>query len=140
MTPGQPDVLEQVPVTGNPMKPTSGTYGDVATTDRLKQDLQLPPSSAGPPGVEGAPPPMPGMPQGAKMPGSAPGVVPDVLMRPTQMPDVPASTPLGGVQPQVESPQGRDARIAALKSLSVSPRVASATQQWAKEVLRMYGQ
>lgn len=134
MEPGNPDVIEQVPVTGNPMKPTSGTYGDVANTERLKQSLNLPGGQGGPDVKPTAP--SPGMPQGRGMPPS-PGGVPDVLMAPTSMPDVPPSTPLNpGVPPgSPAAVTGAQRRLAILSALSQSDTVSDETREWAADVL-----
>lgn len=135
MTPGQPDVMEQLPAGGNPMKPTSGTYGDVANLERLKGDLELP-GTDGPSPSQRPAPPAPGAPGGAPVPPATPGTVPSVLMAPTTQPDVPASTPLGGVAPTPVSMTGAQARLARLDMLSRDPSVSEETQQWAKDVLR----
>lgn len=137
MEPGQPDVVEQLPVTGNPMEPTSGSYGRVAETDRLKQQLDLP-GAPGPggPGVQPTQGPPPGMPQGAQVP-SAPGGVPDILMGPTQNPNTPPSTPLqapfAGAPGAVNAAQRR---LATLEALSQSDQVSDETREWAADVLQ----
>jgi hypothetical protein len=139
MEPGSPDVVNQLPATGNPMEPTSGTYGSVVETERLKQALNLPGEGPGPSGPGAAPPPPPGVPQGAPAPSPAAGLVPEALLRPTEQPHVPPSTPLGG-PPPAPSPQGREARIQAFRALSQARNVSEATQAWAKEVLRVLGE
>ncbi len=128
-------MIEQVPVTGNPMQPQSGTYGRIAETDRLKQALDLP--GAGPGGAEIKPTqgPPPGMPQGAQIAPPA-GGVPDVLMKPTSRPDVPPSTPLQPVGPPPS--QSVQNHIAALEALMSSPTTSQTTKRWAETVLARY--
>ena len=126
-------MIEQVPVTGNPMKPTSGTYGDVKKLNDLEAQLNVP-GNAG--GMSQTPPPEPGVPQGMTPAPSAPGRVPDVLMGPSQMPDVPSSTPLGG--PGMTAPSAVNAaqkRLAILQALSQSPTVSEETREWVSDVL-----
>lgn len=136
MEPGSPDVINQLPATGNPMRPTSGTYGEVADTERLKQQLDVP--GAGPGGAEVRPNPAP--PPGAPIgPSSQPSTgVPDVLMGPTSMPDVPQSTPLRGAGPTATPAATVRSHIAALDALVASPTTSNATKEWAKLVLERY--
>ena len=134
---GQPDVLEQVPVSGNPMKPSSGSYGDVKATDDLKAALNLPGEGPGPGGPGGSGPPPPGMPQGTNAPAPKPGTVPDVLMGPTTQPDVPQSQGLAAQGQAAPSP-GPAAHIAALEALVKSSTTSKATKQWAEMVLARY--
>lgn len=131
-----PDVIEQVSVVGNPMKPTSGTYGDVADTERLKQQLNLPGGGQGGAAMQPTQAPPPGMPQGAQVP-SSPGGVPDVLLKPTGQPDTPASTPLApGVPPGSPSAvTGAQRRLAILSALAQSDTVSDETREWAADVL-----
>lgn len=135
MTPGQPDVINQLPAGGNPMKPSSGTYGDVANLERLKGQLDLPGTDAGSPSQTSAPP-APGAPTGGTPSPVAPGTVPDVLMAPTRQPDVPAATPLGGNVPTPMSMTGAQRRLQYLDTLANSPEVSEETQEWARGVLR----
>lgn len=130
-----PDVVEQIPAGGNPMQPESGTYGAKASTDRLKQQLNLP-------GGETSSPPtkptsmQPGQPQGQGVPASPSGV-PDVLMRPTTQPDVPPSTPLSPAASQ-QFPGAVNAaqrRVAGLQALVDSPNVSAELKEWAQVVL-----
>lgn len=128
-------MVNQLPATGNPMEPTSGTYGEVADTERLKSQLNLPGGPDGAP-VEPAPPPAPGAPQGQGIPPS-PGGVPSVLMQPTSRPDVPASTPLEA-QRLTGSPSavsGAQRRLAILDALASSDEVSEETREWAQLVL-----
>jgi hypothetical protein len=129
--------VEQIPVTGNPMQPQSGTYGRVAETDRLKQALNLPGGSAPGSGGPAGPPPMTGQPPGGAAVGQPPpSGVPDVLLAPTSMPDVPQSTPLAS--PYVSSPTSVTAaqrRISVLQALSTSDTVSEETREWAATVL-----
>lgn len=127
-------MVNQLPATGNPMEPQSGTYGRVADTDRLKQQLDLPGAGPGGAAVKPTPPP-PGMPQGTQI-TPPPGGVPDVLMKPTSRPDVPASTPLQGTEPPPS--QTVQNHIAALEALLNSPTTSQTTKRWAETVLERY--
>lgn len=134
---GMPDTVNQLPATGNPMEPQSGTYGTVADTERLKQQLSLP--GGGPTGPGGAAmkptAPPPGIPQGTQI-TPPPGGVPDVLMAPTTRPDVPASTPLQNAfagAPAVVT--GAQRRLSILHALSTSEEVSEETREWAQLVL-----
>lgn len=127
-------MVNQLPVTGNPMEPKSGTYGRVADTERLKQQLDLP--GAGPGGAETRPTaPPPGMPQGTQI-SPPPGGVPDVLLKPTTRPDVPSSTPLQGTEPPPSVAVQN--HVAALEALLQSPTTSQTTKQWAETVLARY--
>lgn len=123
------------------MKPKSGTYGDVADTERLKQQLSMPgqPGPGGPP-QQNTPQQAPGLPSGRSVPSSAPGTVPDLLMRPTQNPDTPASTPLERPAQPAQSPAGRQATRQALEALANNPDVSEASREWAKLVLKSFEQ
>lgn len=120
--------------TANTMQPSSGTYGDVKQLDDLKSDLNLPP-------VEQTAPGGPGMgdvntPRGrmAEMPSD--GAVPNVLMGPTENPNVPVNTPLGGpVQPQAQAATAAQRRFTQLIALSENPEVSEETKQWAQMVI-----
>jgi hypothetical protein len=113
------------------MQPESGTYGRVADTERLKAQLNLP--GTGPGGAEVAPtPPTPGLVQGSRIQQPV-GGVPDVLMRPTDRPDVPASTPLGANIAPPSVPQAT--HIRALEALVASPTTSQATKMWAQAVM-----
>lgn len=141
MEPGSPDVINQLPATGNPMEPESGTYGKVAETDRLKQALNSVPGG-GPDGAAqgGGLPPM-GSPQGAQMPAPPPGGVPDVLMGPSSQPNIDPATPLeGGMGAPQQPAQTVQNHIAALEALIKSPTTSSATKAWARSVLDRYEQ
>lgn len=137
MEPGQPDVIEQVPATGNPMKPTSGSYGDVVETERLKQSLDLPGAGPGGAAVAPTPPPAPGQPQGAQVTPPT-GGVPDALMRPTSMPDVPASTPLRPADQSARASQVRANHVSVLQALVASPTASDTTKRWAEALLERY--
>jgi hypothetical protein len=136
MTPGQPDVVNQIPATGNPMEPQSGSYGQVADLDRLKQQLSVPGGPGA--GASPTPPPPPGAPQGQGL-TPPPGGVPEVLMAPTTQPGVPPSTPLGGAPPAVSAESGEQRRMEALVQLATSPGVSVATREMAKAVLNRMG-
>lgn len=137
MEPGQPDVIEQVPATGNPMKPTSGSYGDVVETERLKQSLDLPGAGPGGAAVRPTPPPAPGQPQGAQV-APPTGGVPDVLMRPTSMPDVPPSTPLRPADQSARASQVQANHVSVLQALVASPTASDTTKRWAEALLERY--
>jgi hypothetical protein len=135
MEPGNPDVINQLPATGNPMEPQSGTYGNVADTERLKQQLDLPGTGPGNAAVKPTAPHPPGQPQGTQI-TSPSGGVPDVLLKPTNRPDVPASTPLQGTEPPPS--QTVQNHIAALQALISSPTTSQTTKSWAETVLARY--
>ena len=72
------------------------------------------------------------------MPNQSPGGVPDVLMRPSSMPDVPSSTPLqpGGPAAVQASATAAQRRLAVLSALSESDTVSDETREWAADVLK----
>jgi hypothetical protein len=117
------------------MEPSSGTYGAVTELEKLSTDLQPPP----PPGATGGPGPQPqapapGMPMGPR-PTPTPGTVPDVLLGPTQRPDVPASTPLAPGSPAPGAVNAAQRNLAILDLLSRSEEVSDETREWAQLVL-----
>ena len=132
----QPDVIEQLPSSGPAVnQPTSGSYGDVADLDRLKSQLNLPGTGAATPASGPAAPP-PGMPPGPPPGAMKPGRVPDILMSPTDRPDIPVSNPLNG--PAGMSPaaavNAAQKRLQLLDFLATSDNVSPETQQWARMV------
>lgn len=130
MEPGQPDVAEQLPASGNPMKPASGSYGDGASLDRLKASLPGAESSSAP-SVRNLPP-VAGPPPGATAPQGAQGL-PAGLTRPTSMPDVPVSTPLMAPpqNPVAGAADARQQRLLLLDQIANSPSVSDETREWA---------
>ena len=135
MEPGNPDVIDQVPAGGNVMKPASGTYGDVATTERMKGQLELPGSDTGQPSTQPAPAAPPGAPNGQQVPQPQ-GGVPDVLMGPSTRPGTPVGSPLDqGATPTAVN--GAQARLRALDQLANNPNVSKATRDWAEHVMKL---
>lgn len=130
------DVTSQTPAGGNPMQPSSGTYGDVTELEKLKQDI-TPPGTMGGPGPQATPPPPPGMPQGTRLPAaSAPGTVPDVLLGPTKQPDTPQFTPMTPTGPGPGAVSANQRRLAVLDALAQSQEVSDETREWAQLVLQ----
>ena len=136
--------LEKLPQDTQVNKPSSGTYGEKAEVDRLKQSL---PSTAagGGPGPGGPAPqtprsggrPIPGAADptvagGAPTPSTPPGV-PPLLARPTDYPGRPVGTPASptpqpGMAGAVDPAQQR---LALLDALVRSPSVSEETREWA---------
>lgn len=123
--------------------PQSGTYGEKADLNRLKQSLPAmgpAPSgdpAAGPGPLPGTPPSLPGRPG---RPMNAPEGVPDAIMGPSARPDVPVGTPLdrGAAPPSsafANARSQREARVTLLQQLQDSPEVSEATREWARLVL-----
>lgn len=133
--------LEKIPVDSKVNTPSSGTYGEKAANERLKQQL---PTGDGPqgPGAGAGLPPMsdqPVRPQ-TRTPGAGAGLPPGVpgpLAAPTTRPDVPVSTPLGAspAAPPVLTAQQQRLRI--LDMLSESEQVSPTTREWARSVRRV---
>lgn len=94
-----PDVIEQVPAGGGVNKPASGTYGEKAALDRLKQQLPQSQPAAQPAPVQPVPTGL-----GPSSSGAGPAGLPRGLTAPTGMPDVPVSTPLQGPPPDPLGP------------------------------------
>lgn len=111
-------------------RPDSGVYGEKAAQSRLEAQLPGPIAPSGP-GGPGAPA-MPTPPMGA--PAPAPSGVPASLLRPTDRPDVPASTPLATapVNPVAAAQSGRQRRLAVLDAIANSPTVSAETKEWAQ--------
>ena len=134
------DEIEKTPTSDVSVnKPESGTYGEKADLSRLKQSL--PPM--GIPGVEGtgavAPAPTSGMkpPQTMGRPTGGPSEVPNVLMAPTQRPDVPLNqSPAPAPAPlPPKALAANQQRMAVLEALSTHDEISEETKEWAKEVL-----
>lgn len=139
-----PNTVEKTPTAdGSVNKPASGTYGEKAELDRLKQAL---PTGQTAPGGPGGPTPLQG-PQPGPMPqdngrppnSTMPPGVPGALGHPTDRPNVPQSQRLQGpgVNPVTQAESARDARVATLMALTQSPSVSDATREWAQMVLEM---
>lgn len=129
-----PDVIEQVPAGGNVMAPDSGSYGDKAATDRLRKSLQVPAGSGSPTAPQPSPVPA-GGPSGRPPAPAAPGTVPDVLMSPTTMPDVPVSKPLASPPSPTATVDAAQRRLRLLSLLAESDEVSQETKEWAQLVL-----
>lgn len=122
--------IEQLPVN----RPASGTFGEQAQTDRLRQSL--PQSGSAGPAQGSAPPasppvdpgnaPGPGGPPAGPLPG-----VPEILTRPGGPP--PPSMPFS---PQPGAADPNQARIGYLHTIASSPDVSEATKEWANMALR----
>jgi hypothetical protein len=132
------NVMEQQPAGGNPMKPSSGTYGENAERERLEQQLPL----GGGPGAPEQPAGPVGRPAGLSSPfgmpatGAAPGGVPDVLLGPSDRPDVPVGSPLDIGVPGM-FPGAVDAsqkRLALLDMLTSHPDASPEVREWASIV------
>lgn len=133
--------LEKQPQNGPKVnRPASGTYGEKADLDRLKQ--QLPPMNpqqeGGGPAGPAVSPPTVGLPgQPGRPPGGPPGV-PGGIMAPTSLPNVPLGTPLQqGGAPAGQSQNAQEARIGLLQQLANSQDVSEETRDWAKAVLAL---
>jgi len=140
-----PGEIEKTPTqTHSVNKPASGTYGEGAELDRLKQ--QLPDSGArpggGPPGAApmggpgsgGLSSGVPGRPGGP----TAPPGVPQALMHETERPNVSVGTPLQRQGPPLAgASSAQEARLVVLQALSESDQVSDATREWARTVLEM---
>lgn len=122
-------------------KPSSGTYGEGAELDRLKQSLPAgavgqPPAPApaaptplSPEPLRRADPAAEGRPKTA---AAAPPGVPSVLLEPTTRPEVPVTTPLQPMgSPSPSTASSAQQRLAVLDMLSSSPNVSAATREWA---------
>jgi len=116
--------------------PASGSYGDAAALDRLKEAFGNIPGAgpqAGPGQQSAAPMPTPAPSQIQSPP---PAGLPPALLAPTQRPNVPVSTPLAPAGPAMPGPVGpQQQRLAILDALAQNPAVSDTTRQWA-ELLR----
>lgn len=127
--------IAQVPMDQSVNKPTSGSYGEGAELDRLKQSLPASQPVAQPPvAATGAGPltPMPG----PSTPAPPAGGLPEVLMAPTTQPDTPVGTPLSGPPSPVQGAAVNAAqqRLAVLDTLATSDQVSEETREWASTV------
>ncbi len=119
-------------------KPASGTYGEKADLNRLKQ--ALPPMERGKQGAprQGSPMPSPSgqVPQRPMgRPTNGPLNLPAGISSPTNRPEVPMNTPLsqGPTMPQ-RNPAADKQRLAILEALSTHPQVSRQTREWAASV------
>lgn len=127
-----PDVIDQVPAGGGVNKPSSGTYGEKAELERLKQ--QLPASEPVQPVSpnQGGPGPVPQR-RGAPAPPGA-GGLPSGLLAPTKRPDVPAMPspePMAPADPFAGAVDHRQRRLLALDMLSTHPDASPDLREWA---------
>jgi hypothetical protein len=124
------NVNDQTTAAGNINAPSSGSYGEGAALDRLKQALpQAAPS--GPGAAQGAPiAPLPRTSPAATPQG---GELPPALLRPSGMPDVPQTTPLAQppVNPVAIAQTAKQQRLAILDALEASPMVSEYTRELA---------
>lgn len=128
MTPGQPDVLEQVPAGGGMNKPESGTYGEDISLQRLKSALPGtdPEDSRG---IE----PTPMTDQGSPVPPPD-GSLPSELFAPTRRPETPVSSPLQGMAPpQPGNPEEQVIQI--LHMMAQDQERTADSREWAQMVL-----
>jgi hypothetical protein len=127
-------------------KPDSGTYGEGAALQRLKDSLPPPPATA--PGQPMAPPPVSPNParQGPQNLGgrpqtgaAAPPGIPSAVLGPTQQPGIPVATPLSAPTPNPvqNAVNAQQQRLALLDQLANNPRVSDDTREWAKQVIRL---
>jgi hypothetical protein len=123
-------VAEQtLPGGGGVNQPSSGSYGEAASLDRLQKSL--PKAQPVGPGAEAGAPVAP-LPRTS--PASAQsGSLPPALLAPTSMPDTPQTTPLAvpAPNPMQEAQSWRQRNMALLDSLSQSPQTSPATREWA---------
>lgn len=124
------DITQMPTAGGNVNSPASGTYGEGAALERLKQQLPAT-TGSGPtaqPGDTAAPMPTP--PAGGMSTPPA-GGLPSLLLAPTSRPDVPVSTPLDLGAPAPEALNGRQRRMQVLDTLANSPDMTDETREWA---------
>ena len=123
-----PDVIDQVPAGGGVNEPASGTYGEKAELERLKQ--QLPAAEPVQPSPPAAGPVPVGRRQASAVPSGA--GLPSGLTAPTQRRDVP---PLPNAAPAADPYGGavdaRQRRLRLLDALSRDQSVGPETREWA---------
>lgn len=128
--------IEKTPTSDTAVnKPESGTYGEKAELNRLKQSL---PSTDGPQGPQSqGPAPMPQRsgatpPRPAGRPVKGPANLPSGIMQPTDgNPNMPLSE---SPTPPVRHAQADQQRLAILDALSTHPAVSQETRDWAEAV------
>jgi hypothetical protein len=126
-----PNVIEQQPAGGGVNKPASGTYGEKASVDRLKQEL--PSTGSQPQPVQ----PAPSAAGGGLAAPAAPSSLPKGLVAPSVRPGVPVSTPLAGAAGAVDPFAGAvDARQRRLRYLDLLAQQADSPEvrEWAEIV------
>ena len=132
--------IEKTPTSDTSVnEPESGTYGEKADLNRLRQSL---PPMGPPPGAPGAAKPIP-TPGPGTSPTSRPGRppegppgVPAALMAPSSRPGVPLSQPPRPAGP-IRPPRAQAAdqqRLMILDALTTHPDVSEETREWAKRV------
>lgn len=134
-----PDLTDvsQMPLAGPaPNQPDSGTYGAKAQTEALQKAIGMAPPTGGPAGQQG-PPPMNGLPGGAKPQASTgPFGLPAAITNPSTQPNVPGSTPLAQpVNPVANAATPSQKNLALLDMLTKNPDVSDTTREWAQLVL-----
>jgi hypothetical protein len=121
-------------------QPTSGTYGEGASNDRLGQAMKQAEQSAqkGPEGPSRSISPLPVAPR--TTPPAGAGGLPAGLFGPTQRPDTPVNTPLQAPpsNPVAEAPSNRMARMHLLRQMAEAPNVSAATKRWAQKAYQEY--
>lgn len=134
-----PEVTAIDKMPGSVNKPASGTYGDQANLDDLRSSMSVPGAETGSASPQPAPAP-PGAPRGQQPQVSAPGTVPDILLRPSTQPGTPPSTPLAGEGIPSDVSAGVSAgHRAILQRLAAAPNVSQTTRRWAQAVLESLG-
>lgn len=128
--------IEQIPIENKVNTPDSGTYGEGAELDRLKQSLPSTqgPSPVGPAqGAGGGTPPMRAPGTGAPPP--APPGIPESILHPgSGFQEGPSQ--LAGPSPAMQL-TGAQRRLQVLDALAESPDVSEETREWAKAVRRV---
>jgi len=123
----------------NVNKPSSGTYGEKAANNRLKQSL--PAAPGGPTGQPTAPatqPNLPVPPPQAQRP-TPKGILPDVLTAPTNRPDESVNTPFSGGAGAMQPPQtAQQLQLAILDTLRSAPGVSDRTREFAETLFQLY--
>lgn len=114
--------------------PSSGTYGQGAALERLKQSL--PKAQTPGPGAETGAPVSP-LPRTSPADPSGPAGVPPAIMAPTSRPDVPAMTPLAlpAANPMSDASSWRQRNLAMLDALANDPTRSPTTREWASGAL-----
>ncbi len=117
-------------------RPASGTYGEKAAADRLKQQLPAaqPVGDVMGPGPGAAPAPT--LPGGGGPPapmGAQPAGLPRGLLRPSDRPTEPVGAPYGGpADPYAGAVDARQRRLALLDMLSTHPEASPEVREWAE--------
>lgn len=126
-------------------QPASGTYGEKAADARLAAALPKPqnpvqqaPGSVGQAPVAGPAQPPAVAPTVPGSNGAAGGPLPPSLLRPTNQPSTPISTPLMGPPPNpaAMAETAAQQRLAQLSVLANDPNVSDDTREWAKLMIK----